>query len=64
MQQNRWRVLEDFQSGPDPIFGKMRTIVFCGFSLLPLIRDVTVQFSEKVRISPEVPRGEICTVRH
>ena len=35
----------------------MRKTVFCGFSLLPLILDVNVQFSEKVRISPEVPPG-------
>ena len=37
----------------------MVKIVFCVFILIPLILDVNVQFSEKVRISPEAPRGEI-----
>ena len=64
MHQNRGCVLGDPQQGPDRFFGKMGNIVFCVFSLFTLIINVIIQFSEKVRISPEVPRGETWTVSH
>ena len=62
MHKNRGGVLGDPRQVPDPIFGKMGKIVFCVFSLFTLMLDVNVQFSEKVRISPEAPRGEIWTM--
>ena len=45
-------------------FGKIRKNIFLFFILFPLIFDIFVQFSEKIRNSPGTSRGEISTRWH